>query len=95
MTFYRIEEKPAGLLLIVDTSVGQQLWSLTNSGVRKTHTCQLCGRRILKGERAYRPITNQRNRMDRFCVDCVDTWPDLSRWGQHHEDHLEENDHAN
>ena len=60
-----------GILRVLSTYEGIQLWVLTNQPVRKDHKCSLCGKAILKGkERAYLPITNLGNRMDRICSKC-------------------------
>ncbi len=60
-----------GILRVLSTYDGLQLWVLTNTAVRKDHKCVMCDRAILKGkEKAYLPITNLGNRMDRICEQC-------------------------
>lgn len=45
------------------------LWGICT--VRISHVCVLCGTKIEKGARAYRPIGNMNFRMKRICVDCA------------------------
>ena len=72
MREYKIARYVAdGILRVLSTHEGIQLWVLTNTVVRKDHKCALCEKTILKGkERAYLPITNLNNRMDRICPEC-------------------------
>jgi len=72
MREYKIARYVAkGILRVLSTYEGIQLWVLTNQPVRKNHKCVLCEKTISKGEeRAYLPITNLNNRMDRICVEC-------------------------
>ena len=42
----------------------QDMWSLVKT--RKYHKCMVTGDKIEKGEKAYRPVTNGYNRMDRI-----------------------------
>ena len=75
MNEYRLNEKPGeGIARIHSIYWGIQLWCLTNTNVRKDHICAFCNRIIKKGkEKAYRPITNLGNRMDRICETCLET----------------------
>jgi RNase P subunit RPR2 len=46
------------------------LWSICT--MRKLHHCDKCKVALVVGERAWRPITNGNDRMNRLCVSCVD-----------------------
>jgi len=72
MREYKIVKHPGeGILLILSSYEGKQLWVLSEQTVRKNHECKICSRTISKGkDRAYRPITNLNNRMDRICSEC-------------------------
>jgi len=59
------------LIRICSIEYGAQLWALTNQVTRKNHKCGICGKRIHRGkDKAYRPLTNLGNRMDRICLNC-------------------------
>lgn len=47
----------------------QQPW--TRAKLRKPSECERCRDPIAKGEHAWRPVTNQYNRMWRVCTPCV------------------------
>jgi RNase P subunit RPR2 len=46
------------------------LWSICK--LNKLHHCDKCKVALVVGERAWRPITNGNDRMNRLCVSCVD-----------------------
>lgn len=50
--------------------INGQLWSLAY--LRKPAVCVLTSRLLLKGTKAYRPIGNTLNRMDRASAEVVD-----------------------
>lgn len=52
---------------------GRQVWSRCRA--RKAHACRNCLVAIAIGQRLYRPLTNQNNRMDRICVACGEVLP--------------------
>lgn len=64
-------ERLADGLYGVATDFGAQVWS--RAKLRKAKQCRVCGRRMLVGDRAYRPITNGQNRWHRMCLSCVET----------------------
>lgn len=72
MRHYTIKEYVAeGVILASCFPYGQQVWTLSEQKVRKNHWCAVCDGAIKKGKhRAFRPLTNHGNRMDRICRKC-------------------------
>lgn len=50
---------------------GRQTWALGNKPTLKDHICSLCNKVIKKGEWAFSPLSNKRNRGDRLHRECV------------------------
>ena len=64
---YKLEKKLAeDLFILSHPEHGTKMWSLCR--LRKRHTCTLSRVVIEKGEKAFRPITNGYDRMNRISV---------------------------
>jgi hypothetical protein len=62
---YTLEDwKDIGIAILRHPEYGRQIW--VPSRMRKPHTCAVTGEVIAKGSRAFRPITNGYNRMQRI-----------------------------
>jgi len=65
----------ATLVSLRSSNYGDQVWFLcTLRGHRRSarpHQCAVCKQVLAKGSRAWRPITNAGNRMERICPDCM------------------------
>ena len=62
---YRLEKViNEGLVLLFHTAYGRQMWHTCT--VRKRWECNVSGKYINSGEKAWRPITNGYNRMHRI-----------------------------
>ncbi len=58
-------------LVSLDTDYGTQVWGIANMTKKKIGMpCWECRKPI--GKKAYRPITNKSNRMDRICLKCIE-----------------------
>lgn len=57
-----------GIEILTGFPHGTQMWA--ECTIRKDKQCVLCGC-DLKKEKAYRPITNRGNRMERICLECI------------------------
>jgi len=66
--YYKILEYPSDELMLIDhPRWGKQLWMLANLTKKyQARTCILCGEAL--GKKAYRPLTNLGNRMERICL---------------------------
>jgi len=65
---YIIKEVPIeGWLIIDSVHYGRQIWTLSKMTKKhKSDACAIC--QEIVGDKAYRPITNQSNRMKRICT---------------------------
>ena len=64
-----VAEMGPTLVVLESREFPPKMW--TECTVRKYHRCVACNGNIKKGRRAYRPITNGNNRMDRICIACI------------------------
>jgi hypothetical protein len=62
--------KGPGMIRVYRDKGAPQPW--TRVTVRNNTSCACCTRPIKSGNQAYRPHTNQDNRADRICVNCID-----------------------
>lgn len=53
-----------GAIILKSAKHGEQVWTLCK--LRKDNRCVVAEERILKGDEAYRPVTNGYNRMERI-----------------------------
>lgn len=66
-----IDHLSRGLIIVYSSRYRDQMWYLTEQKVRKDHKCQICRKEILRGkDKAYSPLSNLSNRMDRICFSC-------------------------
>jgi hypothetical protein len=68
--YYFLEHPGDGIYLLFHQEFGRQVW--TKAKTRKVWECEVCRKRIEKGQVAYRPITNGYNRMCRICEECME-----------------------
>ncbi len=63
-----------GVALLTHPRFGRQVW--VRSKLRKSCQCAVTGRPLHAGDSAYRPLTNQYNRMQRICEQVIkDSFP--------------------
>ena len=73
MTTYRFGKRMNdGLVGLTHSTHGLQLWSTGRVRGHPKECSGPCGKPIASGADAFRPHTNALNRMDRFCVSCID-----------------------
>jgi hypothetical protein len=58
-----------GIAMLSHPRYCRQVW--VRCQLRKPHRCAVTGRMMPAGAPAYRPITNQRNRMERICEQVI------------------------
>ncbi len=58
-----------GIAMMTHPRYGRQVW--VRCQVRKDSRCTVTGAVIRKGQTAYRPLTNQNNRMERICEQVI------------------------
>ncbi len=59
------------LINLYSLEYGNQMWGVCNLTKKKIgKKCASCKSSLVK--KAYRPITNKSNRMDRICIQCIE-----------------------
>jgi hypothetical protein len=71
MTYTLFSTIDTGIVLLSGNGVVRQLWIVGAKGVAKPHSCANCKQTIGRGEKAYHPMTNGKNRGDRLHPACV------------------------
>lgn len=61
---YKIIRAEEGVIFTV-SKYGRQVWSLARLRSRKDNKCAVCGKPL--GDKAYMPMSNAGNRMERIC----------------------------
>ena len=51
---------------------GIQIWTQNSRAQSRPHVCCLCEQPTERADKIWRPVTNAKNRMDRFCSSCMD-----------------------
>jgi hypothetical protein len=74
---YTFAKRLSATLVGLSSQYGEQLWAAIT--LRKNKDCFVCEIAMPRGGKAYRPITNGDNRMDRLCVSCVERLEKVSR----------------
>lgn len=65
--YYSARKISNGMYRVSDSAIGEQPWLLVT--VKKDHICASGDDKVIAaGDKAYRPITNASNRMDRISV---------------------------
>jgi hypothetical protein len=70
---YLIHTRPnKDLAVLYSAAFGTQGWVRVEvtKRIRLTRRCSSCGKRL--GKKAFRPLTNKSNRMDRICEPCIE-----------------------
>ncbi len=77
MTDYKVEKILSEETVVLSSKYGTQIWDLVK--LRKNKICEQTKIELPKGSKAFRPITNGYNRMDRISKVAMTTIIDLSK----------------
>lgn len=66
---YEVKQRPSDRLRVIDGPEGIQVWSAAPMRKAAGYCC-VCKLGLVKGEVAWRPITNKANRADRAHGEC-------------------------